>query len=105
MDFQDLIYEERDGVARITINRPEKYNAFTARTADELIRAFSKAGWDPDIGVIVLTGVGDKAFCTGGDQSIDSHDGSFRHGIVGANGPNGTACPARVSPVRALREE
>lgn len=77
MDFQDLIYEEKDGIARITINRPEKYNAFTARTADELIKAFSKAGWDPEIGVIVLTGTGDKAFCTGGDQSADSHDGSY----------------------------
>jgi 2-ketocyclohexanecarboxyl-CoA hydrolase len=77
MDFQDLIYEEKDGVARITINRPEKYNAFTARTADELIKAFSKAGWDPEIGVIVLTGTGDKAFCTGGDQSPGSHDGSY----------------------------
>lgn len=77
MDFQDLIYEEKDGVARITINRPDKYNAFTARTADELIKAFSKAGWDPEIGVIVLTGTGDKAFCTGGDQSADSHDGSY----------------------------
>jgi 2-ketocyclohexanecarboxyl-CoA hydrolase len=77
MDFQDLIYEERDGIARITINRPQKYNAFTANTADELIKAFSKAGWDPEIGVIVLTGTGDKAFCTGGDQSADSHDGSY----------------------------
>ncbi|MFP6748175.1 MAG: enoyl-CoA hydratase-related protein [Alphaproteobacteria bacterium] len=77
MDFEDLIYTEKDGVATITINRPEKYNAFRNQTAEELITAFNLAGWNPDIGVVVLTGVGDKAFCTGGDQSSDSHEGSY----------------------------
>jgi 2-ketocyclohexanecarboxyl-CoA hydrolase len=84
MEYQDLLYDVTDGVARITINRPEKYNAFRHRTAEELIHAFNRAGWDPDVGVIVLTGTGDKAFCTGGDQSSDSHDGSYGgRGTVG----------------------
>ncbi len=75
MDFTDILYDEADGVATITINRPKVYNAFRPRTAVELIDAFSKAGWNRDIGVIVLTGAGDKAFCTGGDQS--DHDGQY----------------------------
>lgn len=72
MDYEDIIYEKADGIASITINRPEVYNAFRARTVDELINAFQDAGWDKDIGVIVLSGVGDKAFSTGGDQSAES---------------------------------
>jgi len=75
MDYQDLIYEVRDGAAWITINRPEKYNAFRGQTVDELIDAIAKAGWDKSIGAIVLAGAGDKAFCTGGDQS--AHDGQY----------------------------
>lgn len=74
-DYKDILYEVRDGVARITINRPEKYNAFTAETCEELIDAFRRAGADRSAAVIVLTGAGDRAFCTGGDQS--SHEGSY----------------------------
>jgi len=75
MKYDDILYDARDGVARITINRPDKYNAFRGQTCDELIHAFNRAGWDKDIGVIVLGGAGDKAFCTGGDQS--AHEGSY----------------------------
>ena len=75
MKYEDILYDVRDGVARITINRPDKYNAFRGQTCDELIHAFNRAGWDKDIGVIVLGGAGDKAFCTGGDQS--AHEGSY----------------------------
>jgi len=75
MQFQDLIYEERDGVARITINRPNVMNAFRGQTVEELIQAFTRAGWNKDIGAIVLAGAGDKAFCTGGDQS--AHAGHY----------------------------
>jgi len=75
MQFQDLIYEERDGVARITINRPNVMNAFRGQTVEELIQAFTRAGWNNDIGAIVLAGAGDKAFCTGGDQS--AHAGHY----------------------------
>jgi 2-ketocyclohexanecarboxyl-CoA hydrolase len=73
--YTDLLYEERDGIATITINRPEKYNAFRGTTCDELLHAFNRAGWNKAIGVIVLTGAGTKAFCTGGDQS--AHEGSY----------------------------
>ncbi|MAL77814.1 MAG: 1,4-dihydroxy-2-naphthoyl-CoA synthase [Sneathiella sp.] len=82
MDYTDILYEERDHVARITINRPDKLNAFRPRTVDELIDAIKNAGWNRDIGVIVLTGVGNRAFCTGGDQS--DHDGQYSgRGSVG----------------------
>jgi len=78
MDYQDILYDERDGVATITINREDKYNAFRGETCEELIDAFNRAGWNKDIGVVVLTGAGDKAFCTGGDQSAhgDEETGS-----------------------------
>ncbi|MBK5962055.1 1,4-dihydroxy-2-naphthoyl-CoA synthase [Rhodoplanes elegans] len=74
-EFQDITVETRDGVARITIARPDKYNAFRAEAVEELIAAFTAAGWDRAVGAIVLTGAGDKAFCTGGDQS--SHEGGY----------------------------
>jgi 2-ketocyclohexanecarboxyl-CoA hydrolase len=84
MDYEDLIYEVRDGVATITINRPKVYNAFRFRTAEELIHAFQTAGWDNSIGVIVLTGAGEKAFCTGGDQSEGEHEGQYAgRGTIG----------------------
>jgi 2-ketocyclohexanecarboxyl-CoA hydrolase len=73
--YRDILFEVQDGVARITINRPEKYNAFTAETCEELIDAFRRVGWDRSVAVIVLTGAGDKAFCTGADQS--AHEGSY----------------------------
>ena len=75
MSYQDILFEVKDRVAFITINRPDKYNAFTQTTCEELISAFHRAGWDNSIGAVVLAGAGDKAFCTGGDQS--THDGSY----------------------------
>ena len=82
MEYQDIVYAEADGVATITINRPEKMNAFRGQTCEELIHAFNRAGWNKDIGVIVFTGAGDRAFCTGGDQS--AHEGSYDgRGTVG----------------------
>ena len=83
MEFEDLIYEERDHVAHITINRPEVYNAFRHRTVEELIKAFNLAGWNPDIGAIVLGGAGEKAFCTGGDQSDKEGGYGGARGVVG----------------------
>src|SRR5213596_1207908 len=68
MTSTDILYEKKDGVAWITINRPEVRNAFRTRTVAELTDAFVDARWDPSIGVVVLTGAGDKAFCAGGDQ-------------------------------------
>jgi len=75
MAYEDIRYDKVDGIARITIDRPKVMNAFRGRTVDELIEAFDDAGWDTDIGVIVLAGSGDRAFCTGGDQS--AHDGQY----------------------------
>ena len=70
MEFTEILYRKKDGVARITINRPAKYNACTPVTVYELTRALTDAWVDRTVGVVVLTGAGDKAFCTGGDQSI-----------------------------------
>lgn len=75
MSYEDILYEVKNGAAWITINRPEVYNAFRGQTCEELIHAFNRAGWDKSVGVIVLTGAGDKAFCTGGDQS--AHEGQY----------------------------
>ena len=75
MNFEDILYEVRNGVAWITINRPDKMNAFRGQTCDEIIRALNKAGYDRSVGCIVLAGAGEKAFCTGGDQS--AHDGNY----------------------------
>jgi naphthoate synthase len=74
-DYKDIIYEKMDGIAKITINRPEKRNAFRPETVFEMYDAFSDAREDQTIGVILLTGYGPSkdgkyAFCSGGDQSI-----------------------------------
>ncbi|XP_010682844.2 1,4-dihydroxy-2-naphthoyl-CoA synthase, peroxisomal [Beta vulgaris subsp. vulgaris] len=76
-DFVDIIYEKAVGeaIAKITINRPERRNAFRPETIKELIRAFDDARDDSSIGVIILTGKGTKAFCSGGDQAIRGKDG------------------------------
>ena len=68
MTYTDILYEKKKGVAWITINRPEVRNAFRTKTVEELADAFVDARWDRAIGVVVLTGAGDKAFCAGGDQ-------------------------------------
>jgi dihydroxynaphthoic acid synthetase len=67
VSYEDVIYDVTDGIARITIDRPEKHNAFREQTLDELTDAFRSAEADRAVGVIVLTGAGDKAFCSGGD--------------------------------------
>src|SRR6202022_847657 len=80
--FTDVIYEVRDRAAWIIINRPKVYNAFRGQTLEELIQAFHLAANDRNISSIVLTGAGDKAFCTGGDQS--AHEGQYDgRGVVG----------------------
>lgn len=82
MTYQDLLYEVKGGVARITINRPERMNAFRAATVEELLDAFTEASWDKAVGVIVLAGAGEKSFCSGGDQS--GHEGSYEgKGMIG----------------------
>lgn len=82
MQYEDILYRVDKGAAYITINRPQVMNAFRGKTCEELIHALNKAGWDKSIGVIVLGGAGEKAFCTGGDQS--AHDGNYDgRGIIG----------------------
>lgn len=74
-DYEDICYDTAEGIAKVTINRPEVRNAFRPTTLFELSHAFNVARDDPGIGVIVLTGAGDEAFCSGGDQRIRGSDG------------------------------
>ncbi|WP_303907906.1 1,4-dihydroxy-2-naphthoyl-CoA synthase [Thiohalomonas denitrificans] len=78
LEFEDVIYEQMDGIAKITIDRPEVRNAFRPETVTELSRAFHEAHMDPDIGAIILTGSGDKAFCAGGDQKVRGDAGGYK---------------------------
>jgi naphthoate synthase len=73
--YDEILYETSDGIAKITINRPEVHNAFTPKTVNEMYDAFSRARDDSSIGVIILTGAGTKAFCSGGDQTKRGHGG------------------------------
>lgn len=73
--YDEILYETYNGIAKITINRPEVHNAFTPKTVSEMIDAFARARDDSNIGVIVLAGAGDKAFCSGGDQKVRGHGG------------------------------
>src|SRR6188472_630207 len=74
-DQRDIRYETADGIAKITICRPEVRNAFRPQTLFELSDAFETARDDPAVGVIILTGEGTEAFCSGGDQRIRGDDG------------------------------
>jgi enoyl-CoA hydratase/carnithine racemase len=65
--FKEILYAKEDGVARITINRPDRYNAYSTTCLAELAHALQDASFDDSVGVVVLTGAGDRAFCTGGD--------------------------------------
>src|SRR5690606_35638355 len=74
-DFEDIRYEKAEGIAKITINRPEVRNAFRPQTLFELSWAFTDAREDSEVGVIILTGEGPDAFCSGGDQRIRGDKG------------------------------
>src|SRR5690606_34725365 len=76
-EYTDLLYErvEGEGIAKSTINRPEVRNAFRPQTVFEMADAFNHAREDPSIGVVLLTGAGDKAFCSGGDQKVRGDGG------------------------------
>lgn len=80
-EYQDILFEECDQVAKITIHRPEVYNAFRPETVGELISAFHICAERTDIRVVVLTGSGDKAFCSGGDQNVKG-----KGGYIGSDG-------------------
>ena len=76
-EFGDITYKVDNGLAWITINRPERYNSFRAQTVDELVLAFKLAWASDEVGAIALTGAGDKAFCTGGDQKQRAETGDY----------------------------
>jgi 2-ketocyclohexanecarboxyl-CoA hydrolase len=81
MTYEDILYDEADGVATITFNRPDRLNAFRLGTYEEVIDALNRAGWNPEIGVIVLTGAG-KAFTVGGDSAEPKSTRRTR-GVIG----------------------
>jgi len=85
-DYTDIRYETLDGIAKITIDRPEVRNAFRPQTLFELSDAFDRARDDTEIGVIVLTGEGELAFCSGGDQRIRGDDGYIGDDAVAKRG-------------------
>lgn len=74
-EYREIKYEFYNGIAKVTINRPEVRNAFTPLTVTEMIDAFTRARDDQNVGVIVLAGEGDMAFCSGGDQKVRGHGG------------------------------
>ncbi len=80
-DYTDIFFEKAEGIGKITINRPEVHNAFRPQTLTEMIRAFEICREDPEIGVVILTGAGDRAFCSGGDQRVRGQGG-----YVGSDG-------------------
>ena len=85
MDFEQIIYDKTDGIATITLNRPERMNAFTAKMIDEWYAALLDAHADPDTKVVIVTGAGNRGFCTGAD--------------VGGKGPLGGLQNAKRTPV------
>jgi len=95
-DLTDVTYEIDNGLAWITINRPERFNAFRARTVDELIACLKHAWASSEVGVVGLTGAGERAFCTGGDQKQRSETGDY--------GPSATGLFEIDSLHRTLRE-
>lgn len=80
--YEDILYDVTDGVARVTINRPDRMNALRPNSYEELIDALDQAAWDEQVGVIVLTGAGDRAFCIGGDNAQGKSERRGR-GIIG----------------------
>ena len=85
-EWRDIRYETAEGMAKVTINRPEVRNAFRPQTVGELSAAFRSAQDDPEVGVVILTGEGPDAFCSGGDQKIRGDDGYMGDDAVGQAG-------------------
>jgi len=71
-EYSDILYHKAEGIAKITINRPEVRNAFRPQTVEQMISALSDARNDETVGVVILTGAGDMAFCSGGDQKYEA---------------------------------
>ena len=74
-EYRDILYQKAEGIARISINRPEVHNAFRPQTVFEMLDAFARAREDQEVGVVLFTGEGGRAFCSGGDQRVRGHGG------------------------------
>ena len=98
--YKDILYEVRDGVVRITINRPDVYNAFRNQTLEELIDGLRRADEEKSAYVMVLSGAGDKAFCTGGDQKVHLSE----DGLYGPRGSIGMPIEEMQTALRDLRK-
>ncbi|MCA0241631.1 MAG: enoyl-CoA hydratase/isomerase family protein [Proteobacteria bacterium] len=99
-DYKDILYDVANGVVRITINRPEVYNAFRNQTLEELIDALRRADEERSANVMVLAGAGDKAFCTGGDQKVHYNES----GLYGPRGTVGMPIEEMHAALRDLRK-
>ena len=99
-EYKDILYEVRDGVVRITINRPEVYNAFRNQTLEELIDGLRRADEERSANVMVLSGAGEKAFCTGGDQKVHLSE----DGLYGPRGSIGMPIEEMQTALRDLRK-
>jgi 2-ketocyclohexanecarboxyl-CoA hydrolase len=98
--YKDILYDVHDGTVRVTINRPEVYNAFRNQTLEELIDALRRADEEKSANVVVLAGTGDKAFCTGGDQKVHLSE----DGLYGPRGTVGLPIEEMHSALRDLRK-
>ncbi|MFI4947455.1 MAG: enoyl-CoA hydratase-related protein [Alphaproteobacteria bacterium] len=103
MEFHDILYEKERGVATITINRPDVLNAFRAETVEEMLEAMRDAEGDREIGVVVLAGAGNRAFCAGGDNSARAGGGE-RDGGYGGRGLVGLPIEELHSAIRDSRK-
>lgn len=99
-EYKDILYEVKDGVTHVTINRPKLYNAFRGQTVEELIDALHRADEEKSANVMVLSGAGDKAFCTGGDQKEHYSE----DGLYGPRGTVGMPMEELQSALRDLRK-
>src|SRR3989441_1704327 len=101
MAYTDILYDKKNGVAWITINGPEVRNAFRTTPVAELTDGFLEARWAPAVGVVVLTGAGDKAFCAGGDQK-ERGQGGYAPGAAGATSQRPMDVEALHSSIRHI---
>jgi 2-ketocyclohexanecarboxyl-CoA hydrolase len=99
-DYKDILYDVGENAVRITINRPEVMNAFRLQTVEEMIHAFQRANEERSVNTVVLSGAGDKAFCTGGDQKAHLSE----DGLYGPRGTVGLPIEELQTAIRDLRK-
>ena len=99
-EYKDITYEVGENAVRITINRPEVFNAFRTQTVEELILAFRRADEEKSVNAVIFAGAGDKAFCTGGDQKVHLNE----TGLYGPRGTVGMPIEEMQTALRDLRK-